>query len=42
MADSVAKVAKCRANNFPPKQAAIVDRCSLKRATEVACEFVAG
>src|SRR4030081_2445797 len=24
------------------KQAAIADRCSLKRATEVACEFVAG
>jgi len=24
------------------KQAAIVDRCSLKRAAEVACEFVAG
>jgi hypothetical protein len=24
------------------KQAAIADRCSLKRAAEVACEFVAG
>jgi hypothetical protein len=23
------------------KQPAIVDRCSLKRATEVACEFIA-
>src|SRR4030081_2910877 len=43
-ADFVAKVPKCRATNFPRKdeQAAIADRCSLKRAPQVACECVAG
>jgi len=42
MADTVAKIPKRRATKFPPttKQAATVDRCSLKRATEVVSEFV--
>jgi hypothetical protein len=42
-ADTVAKLAKCHAINFPQltKRAAIAGRCRLQDVTEVAREFIA-
>jgi hypothetical protein len=42
--DTVAKLRKCRATNFPrkDKQATIADQCSLNPVTEIACELAHG